>query len=107
LDRAVIFAPSGGLVVRALETIRPGGTVAINAIHMSDIPAFPYDKIYGERTLRSVANATYQDGEEFLALAVSAGIHSTVNMYALKDANQALQDMKTSRINGEAVLKVN
>ena len=107
LDRAVIFAPSGGLVVRALETIRPGGTVAINAIHMSDIPSFPYEKIYGERTLRTVANATYQDGEEFLALAVSAGIHSTVNMYPLNEANLALQDLKASHLNGEAVLKVN
>jgi propanol-preferring alcohol dehydrogenase len=107
LDRAVIFAPSGTLVVRALETIRPGGTVAINAIHMSDIPTFPYEKIYGERTLRSVANATYQDGINFLALAVSAGIHSTVNLYPMAKANQALQDLKTSRFNGEAVLKVN
>ncbi len=107
LDRAVIFAPSGGLVVRALETIRPGGTVAINAIHMSDIPSFPYEKIYGERTLRTVANATYQDGEEFLSLAVSAGIRSTVKMYPLNDANLALQDLKASHINGEAVLKVN
>ena len=106
LDRAVIFAPSGGLVVRALETIRPGGTVAINAIHMSDIPSFPYEKIYGERTLRTVANATYQDGEEFLALAVSAGIHSTVNMYPLNEANLALQELKASHLNGEAVLKV-
>jgi len=107
LDRAVIFAPSGNLVVRALETIRPGGTVAINAIHMSDIPAFPYEKIYGERTVRSVANATYQDGEDFLALAVTAGIHSTVNMFPLRQANLALQDLKKSRFNGEAVLKVN
>lgn len=107
LDRAVIFAPSGGLAVRALETIRPGGTVAINAIHMSDIPSFPYEKIYGERTLRTVANATYQDGEEFLALAVSAGVHSTVNIYPLKEANLALQDLKGSHFNGEAVLKVN
>jgi propanol-preferring alcohol dehydrogenase len=107
LDRAVIFAPTGGLVVRALETTRPGGTVAINAIHMSDIPSFPYEKIYGERTLRSVANATYQDGEEFLALAVSAGIRSTVTLYPLREANLALQDLKASRFNGEAVLKVN
>ena len=107
LDRAVIFAPSGGLVVRALECIVPGGTVAINAIHMSEIPAFPYEKIYGERTIRSVANATYQDGEDLLALALSAGIKSTVNIYPLSEANHALQDLKASRINGEAVLKVN
>jgi propanol-preferring alcohol dehydrogenase len=106
LDRAVIFAPSGDLVVRALVLIRPGGTVAINAIHMSDIPSFPYEKIYGERTLRSVANATYRDGQEFLALAASAGIKSTVNLYPLNEANRALQDLKASRFNGEAVLKV-
>jgi propanol-preferring alcohol dehydrogenase len=106
LDRAVIFAPSGELVVRALELIRPGGTVAINAIHMSDIPSFPYEKIYGERTLRSVANATYRDGEEFLALAASAGIKSTVKLYPLDEANRALQDLKASRFNGEAVLKI-
>ena len=106
LDRAVIFAPTGSLVVRALETTRPGGTVAINAIHMSNIPAFPYEKIYGERTLRSVANATYQDGVEFLALAASAGIKSTVSLYPLNEANRALQDLKASRFNGEAVLKV-
>jgi propanol-preferring alcohol dehydrogenase len=107
LDRAVIFAPTGGLVIRALECIRPGGTVAINAIHMSEIPAFPYEKIYGERTVRSVANATYKDGEEFLALALSAGVKSTVNIYSFDQANKALQDLKASRFNGEAVLKVN
>jgi len=106
LDRAVIFAPSGALAVRALECIRPGGTVAINAIHMSDIPAFPYDKIYGERSLRSVANATYQDGLDFLALAQAAGLKSTVNLYPLAQANRALQDLKASRFNGEAVLQV-
>ncbi|HEY3310188.1 MAG TPA: zinc-dependent alcohol dehydrogenase family protein [Anaerolineales bacterium] len=107
LDRAVIFAPSGGLVVRALECLKPGGVVAINAIHMSEIPAFPYEKIYGERAVRSVANATYQDGEEFLALALSAGLQSTVNLYPFNAANHALQDLKGSRFNGEAVLKVN
>jgi propanol-preferring alcohol dehydrogenase len=106
LDRAVIFAPAGGLIVRALEQIRPGGTVAINAIHTSDIPSFPYEKIYGERTLRSVANATYEDGQKFLSLAVAAGIKSTVNLYPLDEANRALQDLKASRFNGEAVLQV-
>ncbi|MGC1378098.1 MAG: zinc-dependent alcohol dehydrogenase family protein [Anaerolineales bacterium] len=106
LDRAVIFAPAGELVVRALEQIRPGGTVAVNAIHMSAIPTFPYEKIYGERTLRSVANATYRDGQEFLALAVAAGIESTVNLYPLEQANRALQDLKASRFNGDAVLQI-
>ena len=106
LDRAVIFAPAGELVPVALEKIRPGGTVAINAIHMSDIPSFPYQTVYGERTLRSVANATYRDGVDFLDLAVKAGIKSTVCAYPLKDANQALSDLKASRFNGEAVLLV-
>ncbi len=106
LDQAVIYAPSGALTLRALELLKPGGTAAINAIHMSDIPSFPYEKIYGERTLRSVANATYQDGQEFLSLALSAGIKSTVTEYPLDKVNEALQDLKASRINGEAVLKV-
>lgn len=106
LDRAVIFAPSGEMVPVALDKIRPGGTVAINAIHMSDIPSFSYQSLYGERTLRSVANATYRDGVEFLDLAVKASIQSTVNMYPLKDANQALRDLKVSAFNGEAVLVI-
>jgi propanol-preferring alcohol dehydrogenase len=106
LDRMIIFAPAGPLVVRALEQIRPGGSVAINAIHMSDIPTFPYAKLYGERTLRSVANATYQDGVEFLALAEAAKVESTVNLYHLDEANHALQDLKASRFNGQAVLQV-
>jgi propanol-preferring alcohol dehydrogenase len=106
LDRAVIFAPIGDLVPVALDKIRPGGTVAINAIHMSDIPSFAYQTIYGERTLRSVANATYRDGVEFLDLAVKAGIKSTVSCYPLKDANLALSDLKASMFNGEAVLVV-
>ncbi len=106
LDRAVIFAPAGALAVRALELVRPGGTVAINAIHMSDLPSFPYATIYGERTLRSVANATYQDGVDFLALAAEAQIQATVKPYALEEANQALADLKHSRFNGEAVLRL-
>jgi propanol-preferring alcohol dehydrogenase len=106
LDRAVIFAPAGELVVRALESVRPGGTVAINAIHMSDIPAFPYSTLWGERTVRSVANATYADGVEFLKLAAEIGIHSTIKTYELNKVNEALDDLKHSRFNGEAVLKV-
>jgi propanol-preferring alcohol dehydrogenase len=104
LDRAVIFAPAGELVPVALEKIRPGGTVAVNAIHTSDIPSFPYDLLWGERTLRSVANATYQDGVEFLALAAELKIRATVKTYPLAEADQALEDMKHSRFNGEAVL---
>lgn len=106
LDRAVIFAPAGRLVPPTLEALRPGGTLAINAIHMSPIPELPYRLIYGERTLRSVANATYRDGLEFLELAVKIPIHATVSLYPLEAANQALLDLKESRINGEAVLVV-
>ncbi|HVN54641.1 MAG TPA: zinc-dependent alcohol dehydrogenase family protein [Anaerolineaceae bacterium] len=106
LDRAVLFAPVGRLVPLALERIRPGGTVAINAIHLSPIPEMPYATIYGERTLRSVANATYQDGLDLLDLALKIPLHSTINVYPLEGANQALQDLKASRFNGEAVLQV-
>ena len=106
LDRAVIFAPAGGLVPTILERLRPGGTLAINAIHMSPIPEMPYRLIYGERTLRSVANATYQDGVEFLELAAQIPLQATVSTYALEDAARALDDLKHSRINGEAVLMV-
>jgi alcohol dehydrogenase, propanol-preferring len=104
LDRAIIFAPSGKLVPLVLEKLRPGGTLAINAIYMSPIPEMPYQLIYGERTLRSVANATYQDGLDFLRLAAEIPIRSTIQCYPLEQANQALLDLKHSRINGEAVL---
>lgn len=106
LDRAVTFAPAGEMIPSALKKLRPGGTLAVNAVSMTDIPSMPYDLICGERTLRSVANAAYQDGIEFLELAARTGIRSTVNLYDLADANQALEDVKHSRINGEAVLRV-
>jgi propanol-preferring alcohol dehydrogenase len=106
LDRAVIFAPSGKLVPQALEKLRPGGTLAINAIHMSDFPEMPYRLTYGERTLRIMANATYRDGVEFLRIANELGIKSTVTVYPLEEANRALLDLKQSKINGEAVLTV-
>jgi alcohol dehydrogenase, propanol-preferring len=106
LDRAVIFAPAGGLVPLTLAKVRPAGVVAINAIFMSDIPAFPYSTIYGERVIRSVANATYQDGVEFLKLAAEIPIQATTQIYDFEQANQALIDLKHSRINGEAVLQI-
>lgn len=106
LDRAILFAPSGELVPKALKMVRPGGTVAINAVHLSPIPTMPYELIYGERTLRSVANVTRQDATEFLSLAERIEIHSTVQRYDLLEANQALVDLKHSRFNGEAVLTV-
>ncbi len=104
LDRAVIFAPAGHLIPAMLAKVRPGGTLAINAIHMSPIPEMPYRLIYGERTLRSVANATRQDGAEFLRLAVEIPIRSKVQSYRLTQANQALLDLKKSAIDGAGVL---
>ena len=106
LDRAVIFAPAGSIVPQALAKLRPAGTLAINAIHMSPIPEMPYALIYGERTLRSVANATYQDGVEFLQLAAEIPLEATVQAYDLVDVNRALQDVKASRLNGEAILRI-
>ena len=106
LDRAVIFAPSGALIPPVLEKLRPGGTLAINAIHMSPIPEIPYSLIYGERTMRSVANATYRDGVEFLELAAQIPVRASVSLYPLEEANRALLDLKRSSINGEAVLAI-
>lgn len=106
LDRAVIFAPAGNLVPHALEKVRPAGTVAINAIHTSPIPEMPYQTIYEERTLRSVANATYEDGLEFLSLAAKIPVRASVQVYPFQDADRALLDLKNSRINGEAVLDI-
>jgi propanol-preferring alcohol dehydrogenase len=105
LDRAVLFAPAGRLVPLTLEKLRPGGTLAINAIHMTPIPEMPYSIIYGEHTLRSVANATHRDGIEFLELAALIPVRATIRLYELREANQALADLKVSRITGEAVLQ--
>jgi len=104
LDRAVIFAPIGSLVPTMLGMLRPGGTLATNAIHMSPIPEFPYRLMYGERTVRSVANATYQDGVDFLKLAAEIPVRARIRVYDLDKANQALQDLKSSRVEGAAVL---
>jgi alcohol dehydrogenase, propanol-preferring len=104
LDRAILFAPSGKLVPQTLEKLRPGGTLAINAIYLSDIPSMPYSLINGERTVRSVANATYQDGVEFLKLADEVPVTADVESYPWTEANLALIDLKHSRFNGEAVL---
>jgi propanol-preferring alcohol dehydrogenase len=106
LDRIVTFAPAGGLIPKLLAKLRPGGTLAINAIHMSPIPAFSYQLIYGERTLRSVANLTRQDGREFLALAAEIPIRPMVELYPLQEAARALEDLKHSRIDGAAVLQL-
>lgn len=104
LDRAIIFAPSGQLVPVMLQKIRPGGTLALNAIHMTPIPEFPYHLIWEERTLRSVANATYQDGVDFLKLAADVPVRAHIERYPLEKANEALKDMKESKIDGAGVL---
>lgn len=104
LDRAIIFAPDGRLVPIMLPKIRPGGTLALNAIHMTLIPEFPYRLIWEERTLRSVANATYQDGVEFLELAAKIPVSARIEEYGLDQANEALSDMKASKIDGAGVL---
>jgi len=106
LDAAIIFAPVGELVPQALRAVAPGGTVVCAGIHMSDIPAFPYDVLWGERTLRSVANLTRRDGEEFMALAPQVPVRTTVTEYPLESANAALGDLRDGRVRGAAVLVV-
>lgn len=104
LDGAIIFAPAGELVPRALRAIRKGGRVVCAGIHMSDIPSFPYASLWGEREICSVANLTRADGEEFLPLAANIPVKTTVHPYPLEQANQALDDLRLGRFNGAAVL---
>ena len=104
LDGALIFAPVGALVPAALAATKKGGTLVCGGIHMSDIPAFPYALLWEERVVRSVANLTRRDAEEFLALAAKAGITTTTHPYPLADANQALADLREGRLEGAAVL---
>jgi propanol-preferring alcohol dehydrogenase len=104
LDRAVIFAPVGALVPAVLAKLRPGGTLAINAIHMSPWPEMDYNLLYGERTVRSVTNATRQDAAEFMQLAAEARIAVETEVFPLAEANQALLKLKQSEIRGAAVL---
>lgn len=104
LDAAIIFAPVGSLVVSALRAVRKGGTVVCAGIHMSDIPSFRYELLWGERTVRSVANLTRQDGLDFLALAPKVPVRTTVERFALADANTALARLRQGNITGAAVL---
>lgn len=104
LDAAIIFAPVGSLVPAALRAVARGGTVVCAGIHMSDIPSFPYDILWGERTVRSVANLTRRDGEEFLALAPRVPVRITTVPYPLEQANEALDDLRAGRLQGAAVL---
>ncbi|PMB04554.1 alcohol dehydrogenase [Fischerella thermalis CCMEE 5273] len=106
LDAAIIFAPIGKLVPAALRAVAKGGVVVCAGIHMSDIPAFPYEILWEERVLRSVANLTRQDGEEFLALAPKVPIQTEVNLFNLSEANEALDALRSGKIEGSAVLVV-
>lgn len=106
LDAAIIFAPVGKLVPAALRAIAKGGVVVCAGIHMSEIPAFPYEILWEERVLRSVANLTRQDGEEFLALAPQVPIRTQVNLFDLSEANEALDALRSGKIEGSAVLVV-
>jgi propanol-preferring alcohol dehydrogenase len=104
LDAAIIFAPVGPLVPLALKAVCKGGVVVCAGIHMSDIPTFPYSLLWGERTIRSVANLTRQDGEEFLALAPKVPVRTQVETFPLARANEALACLRGGRIRGAAVL---
>lgn len=104
LDGAIIFAPAGELVPQALKAVRKGGRVVCAGIHMSDIPSFPYDILWGEREICSVANLTRRDGEEFLPLAAQIPVATTVTAYPLERANQALDDLRSGRLIGAGVL---
>jgi propanol-preferring alcohol dehydrogenase len=106
LDAAIIFAPVGELVPAALAAVAKGGVVVCAGIHMSDIPSFPYDLLWGERVLRSVANLTRADGEEFLALAPLVPVRTEVEAFPLAEANEALARLRAGRIRGAAVLAV-
>jgi alcohol dehydrogenase, propanol-preferring len=105
LDAAIIFAPAGELVPAALKEVRKGGTVVCAGIHMSDIPSFPYQLLWGERVLRSVANLTRRDGDEFLDLAPRIPIRTEVQTFPLEEANQALAALREGRIRGAGVIE--
>ena len=105
IDAGITFAPSGPLVLDALKVLEKGGTLAINAIHLSDIPPINWDHLWHERQIRSIANVTRQDAKEFLELSGKIPIKTTVTRYSYQNVKQALVDMKESKINGAPVLK--
>lgn len=106
LGAAIIFAPVGELVPLALRAVRKGGVVVCAGIHMSDIPSFPYEDLWQERILRSVANLTRRDGIDFLELAAMVRVRSHVTVYGLEEANEALEDMRNGSLKGSAVLRI-
>jgi len=106
LDAVILFAPAGELVPAALRAVRKGGIVTLGGIHMSPIPSMPYELLYGERVLRSVANNTREDGRDFLATAARIGLRPSVVRYRLEEVNQALFDLKNDAIRGSAVILI-
>jgi propanol-preferring alcohol dehydrogenase len=106
LDAAIVFAPVGSLMIEALRATAKGGRVVSAGIHMSDIPSFPYAELWGERSLSSVANLTREDGREFLALAPQVPVRIQVQEYPLERANEALDDLRSGRLVGAAVLRI-
>lgn len=106
-EAAIVFAPVGDLVPEALRNMAKGGSVVCAGIHMSDIPSFPYSILWGERAVRSVANLTRKDGEEFLRLAPEVPIETTVTQYRLEDLNEALDDLRAGKFDGAGVIIVN
>ena len=104
LDAVIVFAPVGELVPAALRHVRKGGSVVCAGIHMSDVPSFPYELLWGERVIRSVANLTRVDGEEFLALAPTVPVHTEVETFPLDEANEALDRLRRGTLRGAAVL---
>jgi alcohol dehydrogenase, propanol-preferring len=106
LDAAIIFAPVGALVPIALRALAKGGIVVCAGIHMSDVPSFPYELLWGERVVRSVANLTRRDGDEFLALAPQVPVRTEVEAYPLEQTNEALERVRSGRLRGAAVVQV-
>jgi propanol-preferring alcohol dehydrogenase len=106
LDAAIIFAPVGELIPAALRTVAKGGVVVCGGIHMSDIPSFPYELLWGERAVRSVANLTRKDGEEFLSLAPEVPVRTEAVPFPLEKANEALDFLRGGKLHGAAVLVV-
>jgi alcohol dehydrogenase, propanol-preferring len=106
LDAVIVFAPVGELVPAALRHVRKGGSVVCAGIHMTDVPAFPYELLWGERVIRSVANLTRADGEEFLALAPRVPVRASVETFPLEEANEALDRLRRGELQGSAVLVV-
>jgi propanol-preferring alcohol dehydrogenase len=106
LDATIIFAPVGELVLDSLKVLRKGGAVICGGIHMSDIPEIPYDLLWGERTIRSVANLTREDGLDFMKILNRYPIKVETHQYELEDANTALDDLRAGRFDGAAVLKI-